>query len=63
MLDGEESVKWEYKIMIVPDQINPESMTNGLLQAGDEGWEAVSLTPKYGSPAYIALLKRQRDAQ
>jgi len=46
----------------VPDQIDPQVMVHGLAQAGNEGWEAVSLTQKYGVPAYLALLKRRRDA-
>jgi hypothetical protein len=51
-------MKWEYKILIVRDQIDPNTMVAELANMGTEDWEAVAMTPKYGVPAYIVLLKR-----
>jgi len=53
-----EKMKWEYKILIVRDQIDPNTMVAELANMGTEDWEAVAMTPKYGVPAYIVLLKR-----
>jgi hypothetical protein len=50
--------KWDYTILIVPDEIDPERMVQKLSEMGKYGWEAVSLTPKVGVAAFVALLKR-----
>ena len=49
---------WEYKILVVRDQIDPDRIGEEIVKAGLEGWEAVSMTPKYIVPAYLVLLKR-----
>ena len=54
--------KWEYKILILPDELDPQRMVERLSEMGKQEWEAVSLVPKFGVPAFVALLKRPLDA-
>ena len=51
-------MKWDYKLLIIRDEIDPDKMASGIIEMGKEGWEAVSFTPKYAVPAYMVLLKR-----
>jgi len=54
--------KWEYKMLIVREQIDPEIMVKEISQLGAEGWEAISMAPKFGVPAYLVLLKKPLQA-
>ena len=51
-------MKWDYKLLIIRDEIDPNKMTAEIAEMGKYGWEAISFTPKYGIPAYLVLLKR-----
>jgi hypothetical protein len=54
-----ENQKWEYKILILREQPDPEVMVKDLSRMGNEGWEAVSMTPKFVAPAYLVLLRKR----
>jgi hypothetical protein len=46
-----------YKIVQVDQQDETEHMADEINIAAMEGWEVVGFTPKFGAPAYYALLK------
>lgn len=56
-------MKWDYKIIVLRDQIDPEKMAEELKNLGLEGWEAVGVAPKFNSPQYIAILKRPEQQE
>ena len=54
-----EAVKWDYKIVLIRDEIDPEKIVLGLNKLGLIGWEVVSFVPKIsGGMTYLVLLKR-----
>lgn len=54
-------MKWDYKMVLIRDQIDPEKMTDELKKLGLDGWEAVGIAPRFSSPQYLALLKKARQ--
>jgi hypothetical protein len=48
-------MKWEYKFRLVSYDLL-HMMSVELSKEGNEGWEAVSMTPKF--EGYLVLLKR-----
>lgn len=50
-------IKWEYRTEAAPNLINCEKM---LLEAGEDGWELVSILESRGS--YKLFFKRQKSA-
>jgi Domain of unknown function (DUF4177) len=55
---GSEMQTWEYKFLIIKDEIDPDKMLQSLSELGKDGWEVITLIPRLGSSNYIALLKR-----
>lgn len=48
----------EYRFVQVEERNEIERMADEINIAAQEGWEVVFLTPKYGKPAFYALMKR-----
>ena len=57
-----DGVKWEYKILVIRDQIDPDVMVKELNLVATGGWEAVSMLPKFGVPSYLVLIKKPLQA-
>ena len=51
-------MKWDYKLLVIRDGLDPDKMIVDLAEAGKQEWEVVSLIRKFGVPSYLALLKR-----
>ena len=39
-------MSWEYKVVVIKDELDPDVMTQSLSVYGSAGWEVMSLLPR-----------------